>query len=751
MKRSLLFCISFLGIHLFLSAQPKPQHNLAFDSLASRWDDGIPLGNGWLGALIWKKDNHVRLSLDRVDLWDDRPMSSIDKLKFNWIINQVNKGEYDTVQKLSDEPYENNPAPTKIPGAAIEFDLNSFGKVVSNALDIETALSVVKFENGVAFNNYIHATKDVGYFGFENLPADFSLNDILPILIPPNYNSGNAGVTGNSVEGQGLERLGYKKGTITKTKNSILYRQPTWNGSYYEVLIKWQQLSPTNVVGQWTITKNRHAVLSDLNKSVKEPTGWDAHIAWWNDFWKRSSVTLPDALVERQYYLELYKFGCVARSNTPPISLQAVWTADNGNLPPWKGDIHNDLNTQLSYWPGYTSNHLDLTSSYTNWMVKVKEENKRWTKEFYGVNGLNTPGVTTISGKPMGGWAQYSFSPTTVAWLAQHMYWQWKYSMDSNFLKRKALPYFNDVQQYFSFLLNKDGYKNKLPLSSSPEYNDNTIKAWFKDFTNYDLALIKSFYEEGIDMNVGNKNAWVQQLHALPAFDQNETGLTIAPGQNLEHSHRHHAHLMAIYPLALLNAEKKDDKEIMNKSLRWLESKGSSEWCGYSFSWLACIYARANEADSAVKQLQIFASNFCSINSFHLNGDQKGGQYSNFTYRPFTLEGNFGFAQGVHELLIQTRDNCIEIFPAVPQSWKNVSFNNLRTEGAFLISAKKENGVITSVSIKAEKGGNCKIKLPFKTFVEKGIKRADIKIGNDNIISFKANPGQIITFENGYE
>jgi alpha-L-fucosidase 2 len=243
----------------------------------------------------------------------------------------------------------------------------------------------------------------------------------------------------------------------------------------------------------------------------------------------------------------------------------------------------------------------------------------------------------------------------------------------------------------------------------------------------------------------------LSEQKSLPGFDTNETGLTIAAGQNLDESHRHHAHLMAIYPLPLLDVERPYDKKIIDQSLRWLEKKGTRQWCGYSFSWLACIYARAKEAENAVRQLQIFASNFCSSNSFHLNGDQKGGQYSSFTYRPFTLEGNFAFAQGVHELLIQTRNNIIEIFPAIPEEWKNVSFINLRTEGAFLVSAKKENGVPGSVKIYAEKGGMCSIKLPFKTFIQKGIKRSDIRFDNDNIISFKTTPGQVIVFENGYE
>jgi alpha-L-fucosidase 2 len=57
--------------------------------LAKRWDEGIPLGNGWLGVLIWQKDNKLRMSLDRVDIWDDRPMPEIDKLKFKWVVEKV--------------------------------------------------------------------------------------------------------------------------------------------------------------------------------------------------------------------------------------------------------------------------------------------------------------------------------------------------------------------------------------------------------------------------------------------------------------------------------------------------------------------------------------------------------------------------------------------------------------------------------------------------------------------------------------
>jgi alpha-L-fucosidase 2 len=68
-------------------------------------------------------------------------------LKLRWVVEKVKLNQYDSVQKIGDEPYEKYPAPTKIPGAAIEFDLKRLGKVVSNELDIKNGLSVIKFDN----------------------------------------------------------------------------------------------------------------------------------------------------------------------------------------------------------------------------------------------------------------------------------------------------------------------------------------------------------------------------------------------------------------------------------------------------------------------------------------------------------------------------------------------------------------------------------------------------------------------------
>src|SRR5699024_5674312 len=133
------------------------------------------------------------------------------------------------------------------------------------------------------------------------------------------------------------------------------------------------------------------------------------------------------------------------------------------------------------------------------------------------------------------------------------------------------------------------------------------------------------------------------------------------------------------HPLGLLDpAHGKKDRDIISTSLNHLEELGTDAWTGYSFSWLANLYARAGNGEKAAEALNIFASNFLSPNSFHVNGDQQDGEYSNFTYRPFTLEGNFAFAAGLQEMLLQSHSGVIEVFPAIPDTWDNVSFQKLR-------------------------------------------------------------------------
>jgi len=754
MKRIIAVAI-FIVLYNSVFAQ-SDRHDLYFNKLATQWDEAVPLGNGILGALVWQKADHLRFSLDRADLWDMRPMKGLHRKEFSyqWVIDQVNKKDYKPVQQLLDGPYDQEPAPSKIPGGALELNTKDWGAVTSVHLSLKNALCEVTWANGTKMETFVAANKPFGWFKFQNLQGEFN-----PQLIAPKY-QGQVKISGDPVGGDDLSRLGYKQGTIKRNGNSVTYHQEGWNGFSYDIAVQWKKIDKTTIEGVWSIS-SQYPEQKPVKKAIEivqqtVPKSFDAdlsaHSSWWKDFWSKSALQVPDPLLEKQWYLEQYKFGSLARPDAPPISLQGVWTADNGRLPPWKGDFHHDLNTQLSYWPAYSGNHLDLAMGYINHLEQNKANYKRYTKLYFNSKGLAVPGVTTLDGTEMGGWIQYALSPTVSSWLAQHYYLQWRYSMDRTFLKNKAYPWLQQTAVFLENISVKDdqGHR-KLKISSSPEINDNDLSAWFLQNTNYDLALMKSTFKIAAELagELGLKKEAAHWAKIFAEFDDyaltSKEELMFSPTLAYNQSHRHFSHMMAIHPLGLIKWEDGPRAQsIIKNSIALLDSIGPDYWCGYSYAWLANMKARAKDGNGAAKDLQIFARAFCSINSFHLNGDQTKSGLSKFHYRPFTLEGNFAFAAGLQEMLLQSYAGFIDIMPAVPEEWKNLSFENLRTEGAFLISAKKVDGEIAEVKIISEKRNTTSLKLPFKAYAIASNKGFMVKNGPDGFLKLSGEPGGIL-------
>lgn len=752
--------LSFAAITTYAQSS---QHDLQFRQLATNWDEAIPLGNGVLGALVWQKDGQLRFSLDRADLWDMRPMKGLHRKEFSyqWVIDQVRKKDYKPVQEYFDAPYDREPAPSKIPGGALEFDTRKWGAVTDVHLSIANALCEVKWANGATLKTFVDARQPVGWFRFEKVdPA------LVPQLLAPQY-QGAVKNSGDPVGGDDLSRLGYKQGNIQQKGNSITYHQEGWGGFTYDIQVRWKKIDATTIEGVWSISSQYPG--KPLNETVNKITAKAdagnfnnalvAHTGWWQHFWRQSAIHVPDTLLEKQWYLEQYKFGSAARKDAPPISLQAVWTADNGRIAPWKGDYHHDLNTQLSYWPAYSANHLEEAMGYINHLEANKANYQRYTKMYFNAAGIAVPGVTTLDGTEMGGWIQYSLSPTVSSWLAQHYYLQWRYSMDPVFLKEKAWPWIKGTATFLESITVKDenGHR-KLKISSSPEINDNSLNAWFSQNTNYDLALMKFTFSKAAElatvMGLKSEAAHWQQL--LSQFDDfaltPNHELMFAPTMAYNQSHRHFSHMMAIHPLSLIKWEDGPASQaIIRNTIHLADSIGPDYWCGYSYAWLGNLKARAKDGNGAAKDLRTFASAFCSINSFHLNGDQTKSGLSKFTYRPFTLEGNFAFAAGMQEMLLQSYAGFIEIMPAVPAAWQTISFEDLRAEGAFLLSAKKEGGQVAEVKIVAEKGGRTLLKLPFKTYFAASNKGFQIKNTGNGFLELTATPGAVLLLKNGYE
>jgi len=694
---------AILSIAVLASA---PETGLRLDSPVERWDEGIPLGNGLMGGLLWGGGNVLKVSLDRGDLWDLRRPDIVKQPDWNYetIKRLVAEGNQKEISRLFDAPYNDIPYPTKLPVARLELEFPAENEIKRFSLNMATATGQVDLVKG-RVRACFDATRPVAFL-------DINGPEPAPRFVPS----------------AAVKKLDYPAAEVGEEADYAWVVQAASKGdplTYAVVLKKQRDGNRTRIALTITSTADGDDPLAIAKAQLDAALAGqslDPHRRWWAYFWDKSTVRVPNEDIQRQYDLVQYFYGAASRRWAPPMPLQGVWTADEGNLPPWKGDYHHDLNTQLTYWAYLAAGHFDEGLSFIDFMWDLLPEHCRFAKTFYGTSGAAVPGVMTLDGKALAGWAQYSLSPTNGAWVAQAFYKHWRYTMDATFLRERAYPYMVALAEcYLDLLKPGENGKLKLPLSSSPEIHDNTIKAWMTPNTNFDLALLRWHFTALDEMAqaVGKTSDAERWRGVLDKFDEfavepDNMALMLSPDESLTESHRHHSQVMPIHPLGLINIEGADrDRAIIEGTLAQMEQLGTRNWCGYSFSWMACIAARAGKPEVALKYLDIFVGNFISRNGFHLNGDQKGGEYSNFKYRPFTLEGNFAAAETVHEMLLQSWGGVVRVFPAVPAKWADVEFEKLRAEGGWGVSAKRTGGKTASVSVRATVDGQLRLRDPF--------------------------------------
>ncbi|HOD49698.1 MAG TPA: glycoside hydrolase N-terminal domain-containing protein [Candidatus Hydrogenedentes bacterium] len=723
-----------------LAHPPFPEHGLDFNTPAMTWDEALPLGNGIMGALLWGDGAPLNISLDRTDLWDLRPVPEFQSEDYSYAVMREweKAGRYEELAKMYELPYH-RPAPTKIPAGrlTLAFENAAFR---NTRLDLATATGSASFGDGAHVTAWIHATAPLGVLEIE------ARSLIRPELVAPLFGGKEHVQSEIAIEAGELAQLGYGPPQETSGDQFAAYEQEGWGGFRFSVYVGWrfdEGAGKTTVV--WTVASSFEGdepmAIAKARVEKALDGGLNAlrteHLEWWRAFWDRTWLRVPNPRIERQWYLDTYKLGAAARPDAPPVSLQGPWTADNGKLPPWKGDYHHDLNTQMTYWPCYSGNRLEAGQGFVDWLWEHRDNCRAWTRTFFDMPGLAVPMTTDLHCNQIGGWRQYTHSAMMGAWLAQHFYWQWKYSGDPDFLRGHAYPYARECAVFVEAVTSERDAKGlrTLPLSSSPEFYDNKPEAWFPTITTHDLSLCRWLFGAAAEMAdlLGEKEDaahWRGVLSEFPQLFRGENGaLLVAENHPLPFSHRHHSHLMAIYPLGLVDwANGEEDQRTMRASIEELEKFGPGAWVGFSYTWLASLAARARDGERAGKALDIFAEAFVLRSSFNANGDQTGKGYSTFTYRPFTLETNCSNASGLQEMLLQSHTGVIDVFPAIPADWADVAFHNLRAQGAFLVSAEKRDGKMVSLRVQAERGGVARLRLP----------------GTDTIKTFELAPGASI-------
>ncbi|ACT02284.1 glycosyl hydrolase family 95 catalytic domain-containing protein [Paenibacillus sp. JDR-2] len=461
----------------------------------------------------------------------------------------------------------------------------------------------------------------------------------------------------------------------------------------------------------------------------------ERHQSYWQNFWRRSSVTLPDKLLEDLYRINLYALSCSSgRGGTMPeqaCGLNGLW--DIKQPTKWGSMWYWDVNIQAAFWPLYTSNHLELASLFNEGLLSYAGSAERMAKQFYGLDGIAGDYPHAL---------YYSIWP----WCAQFLWDYYRYSMDETFLREKAYPPIRKIAKFFEGLLLFDaesGLYNVFP-DISPEQGPLTRNSTCT------LSSVNYLFRMAIEASelLGEpeeeRSKWEDiagKLAPYPEADSTRYGKIWLDSEWAppDLALRHPSLLMPIYPIGEIdrNAELPLRQQAGN-TLRYVEE--NTEFGMFQFGWLSCAASRLGKGDDALRLLYeqgIDLSLRC--NGLFAEETERWMNYCNITneplYHPFMMEASGELVAAVNEMLLQSYDGVIEVFPAVPEGtlelertnsmynhqleqrtygkWEACAFRGLLAVGSFEVSARRKEGRTEWVHIRSLAGAKVVLRNPF--------------------------------------
>lgn len=662
----LVFCILF-----FLSAYGQENKVFTVAPLGKSIYEGVFTGNGLLGTMTYSDIGRARIDIGRTDVYDHRTnMESalFDKARlpighFELLLpgyTQKAWGNMDYLRAEATAYYEQNGGVTQV--KTVSFAEEDLIYIEISTTDGERSNLQWKGEKAKSSRwNFGHAKKPEQYT--EN-PEGYEIKRLnVEAYVQPLLAGG--GYT-----------LAYKK--ISDEYKDI-----------YLVTVSYSQSSEAHIAE--AIQKINDVDINSLSRR------FESHKKWWKDYYDHSSLSVPDNRLQQFYNMQLYKLACATRFNKPAIDLQGPWTSNT----PWPA-YWNNLNVQLTYSPTFAANHLHITESLIRMidrnvdnLVKNVPEQYRYNSAAIGRSSspdMISP-VYLQKGVNKEEWEDGEKELGNLTWMLHSYYQYYRYSMDSAAYDR-LFPLLKRAINYYIHLLEKDerGNYHIAVRTYSPEY----AKAYAYD-TNYDLSILRWGLKTliALDNERSGMDAqhllWVDVLKNIRPYPQDSNGFMIAKDLPYAESHRHYSHLMMIYPFYDINWDQVENHDLIMKSIsHWQSKPGALQ--GYSFSGVASMYAMMGRGDLSLKALNVLLDKYVKVNTLYAETGP-------------VIETPLAAMASIQEMVLQYWNGYVRVFPAIPVMWENVSFERFLTDGAFLISAKREFGKTVEIRVESQHTG----------------------------------------------
>ena len=427
--------------------------------------------------------------------------------------------------------------------------------------------------------------------------------------------------------------------------------------------------------------------------------------------------TFDPELEELLFQYGRYLLISCSRPGGLPANLQGLW--NDSNDPPWHSDYHANINIQMNYWPAEAANlsecHLPLfdlvTSQLPSWRLATRS-----AKELNLPSGEPTArGFAVRTSHNITGGMGWRWDKTANAWYCQHFWEHYAFTRNTQFLRTVAYPVLRETCEYWEDHLKRlpDGGL-VVPDGWSPEHGPDEDGVTYNQEIVWDLFnnYVQACEVLNLDQEYRGRIAAMRDQLVIPKVGSwgqllewmtEKKGANAVPGipelDTPQDHHRHTSHLFAVYPGRQITVTA---TPVLAKAAKVsLEARGiapDSDVREWSFAWRCALYARLHDGDAAHQMLQeLFSGRNTSPNLFGL-------------HPPVQLDGNFGITAGVCEMLVQSQTGEIELLPALPRAWADGEVMGLRSRGGFTVDLKWSKGKLTEASIHNVGGERCKVR-----------------------------------------
>ncbi|MBV5282049.1 MAG: glycoside hydrolase N-terminal domain-containing protein [Paludibacter sp.] len=421
-------------------------------------------------------------------------------------------------------------------------------------------------------------------------------------------------------------------------------------------------------------------------------------------------------------YFQYGRYLLISSSRTlgVPANLQGIW---NPYLrPPWSSNYTTNINAEENYWLAENTNLSEMHLPLLSFIKNVSETGKVTAKTFYGANGwvaCHNSDIWAMS-NPVGNfghddpvWACWNMGG---AWLSTHLWEHFLFTQDKNYLKNEAYSIMRGAAEFcIEWLVEDKEGKLITSPSTSPE-NKFISPSGYQGATFYggtaDLAMIRACLMQIIEasklLNVdaefrAKAESTLARLHPYKIGKKGNLQEWYYDWDDQDPQHRHQSHLFGLFPGDHITPA--TTPELANACRKALEIKGD-ETTGWSKGWRINLWARLGDGNRAYKMYRELLR-YVDPDGVKDSKHRGGGTYPNLfdAHPPFQIDGNFGGAAAVAEMLVQSTDKRITLLPALSDAWSEGSVSGICARGGFVVSMNWANKIPKTVTISSKTGG----------------------------------------------